>query len=72
MEKADSSYFEVEAPNGISLIMLWESSVTFSAKIRKSAFLSNKSLNERGYSALNDPVPIELHTKHIFSKNVNK
>ena len=35
MEKADFSYFEVEAPNGIILIMFRDSSMTFSAKIRK-------------------------------------
>ena len=35
MEKADFLYFEVEAPNMINLIMFWDRSVTFSAKIRK-------------------------------------
>ena len=34
MEKANFLYFEVEAPNGINLIMFLESSVTFSAKIK--------------------------------------
>ena len=34
MEKADFLYFEIEAPNGINLIMFRDSSVTFSAKIR--------------------------------------
>ena len=36
MEKADFLYFEVEASNGIILIMFRDSSVTFSAKIRKN------------------------------------
>ena len=35
MGKADFLYFEVEAPNGINLIMFRNSSLTFSAKIRK-------------------------------------
>ena len=35
MEKADFLYFEVEAPNGINLIMFLDNSLTFSAKIRK-------------------------------------
>ena len=35
IEKADFLYFEVEAPNWINLIMFRDSSVTFSAKIRK-------------------------------------
>ena len=34
MEKPDFSYFEVEDPNGINLIMSRDSTVTFSAKIR--------------------------------------
>ena len=33
MEKADFLYFEVEAPNGINLIMFRDSSVTFAEKI---------------------------------------
>ena len=33
MEKANFLYFEVEAPNGINLIMFRDSSMTFSAKI---------------------------------------
>ena len=35
MEKADFLYFEAEAPDRINLIMFRDSSVTFSAKIRK-------------------------------------
>ena len=35
MEKADFLYFEVEAPNGIDLIMFRDSSVTLSDKKRK-------------------------------------
>ena len=35
MEKADCLYFEIEDPNVINLIMFRDSSVTFSAKIRK-------------------------------------
>ena len=45
MEKADFLYFKVEAPSGINLVMFRDSSMTFSAKIRKKikvAFLSNK------------------------------
>ena len=34
MEKADFLYFELEAPNEISLIMFWDNGVEFSAKIR--------------------------------------
>ena len=51
MEKADFLYFEVEAPNGINLIMFWDISVIFSAKIRKNKrkdknkVLSNKPFN---------------------------
>ena len=48
MEKADFLYFELEPLNGISLIMSQDSSVKFSAKIRKKndgAFLSNNSFN---------------------------
>ena len=36
MEKADFLYFEVEALNGINVIMFRDTSVTFSAKIRKT------------------------------------
>ena len=35
MWKADFLYFEVKAPKGINLIMFGDSSVIFSAKIRK-------------------------------------
>ena len=35
MEKADFLYFEVEATNGINLIMFRDSSVTFSAKTKQ-------------------------------------
>ena len=46
MDKVDFLYSEVQAPNGIKLIMFRDSSVTFSAKIRKKgAFLSNKPFN---------------------------
>ena len=34
--KADFLYFEVEDPNGIDLIMLWDSSMIFSAKVTKN------------------------------------
>ena len=36
LDKADFLYFEVKAPNGINLIMLRDSSVTFSAKNQKN------------------------------------
>ena len=76
MGKADFLYFEVEAAKGINLIMFRNSSLTFSAKIRKKklgAFFNNKPfmLHSTSYSALN-PFPIEMHTKHVFSKNANK
>ena len=47
MEKANFLYFEVEAPNGINFIIFRDSSVTFSAKIRKNegAFFINKPFN---------------------------
>ena len=50
MEKADLLYFEVEDPDGINLIMFRDSSVTFSAKIRKKirCVLGNKPFNAGG------------------------
>ena len=53
MEKADFLYFEFKTPNGISLIMFRDCSVTFSAKIKKNKknkkkkgeFLSNNPFN---------------------------
>ena len=35
MDKADILYFQIQAPNGIILIMFRDSSVTFSAKIKR-------------------------------------
>ena len=60
-------YFEVEAQYGINLIMFHNSSVR---KKLKSTFLSNKPLRlqNRDYSTLNGTFPIELQTKHVFSK----
>ena len=81
-EKADFLYFEVEAPNGINLIMFRDGSVTFSTKIRKEnkknkvhfLVINLLMLQNRGYSALNElsQFSIELRTKHVFSKNENK
>ena len=58
MEKAEFLYFEVEAPNGINLILFRNSSLTFSAKIRKKIkvpflVINLLMLQNRGYSALN-------------------
>ena len=36
MEKADFLYFDIEAANETNLIMFWDSSVTFSAKITRT------------------------------------
>ena len=77
MEKADFLYFEVEAPNGINLIMFRDSSVTFLQKPEKIKvrFLVTKllMLQNRGYIAPSTgSFLIELHTKHVFSKNANE
>ena len=58
MEKADFLYFEVEAPNGINLIMFRDSNVTFSAKNQKKIkvrflVINLLMLQNSGYSALN-------------------
>ena len=76
MGKADFLYFEVEPPPPmeINLIKFRDSSVTFSAKIRKNqcVFLGNKPFNASKIEVIapsTGPFPIELHTKHFFNAN---
>ena len=66
-------YSEVEAPKAVNLIMFRNSSLTFSAKIRKNqgAFLSNKpfyAFTVQVKAPSMGPFPIEMHTKHFFLK----
>ena len=72
MEKTDILYFEVEALDGINLIMFRDRSVTFSAKKVRFLVIDLLMLQNRGYSALNRLSNHRLHTKHAFSKKLNK
>ena len=77
MEKADFLYFELEAPNGINLIMFRDSNVTFfckkSEKIKVHFSVINLLMLQNKVIALSTgSLPIELHTKHVFSENANK
>ena len=75
----DLFYFEFEAPNGINLIMFRDSSVTFSANIRKKkikgCFLVINLLmpQNRGYSILNGLISHRVAHKTSFLKTqINK